>query len=91
MENTLSGAASNIIIENRKKMSVSGVLDVISFDDNSVLLETANGALNVVGENFRINKLNVDIGELTIDGDIAGFNYEDIQKKGAGFFSKMFK
>ena len=46
----------NIILENRSKLSISGVLDVLSFDDQVVILETDLGLLTVKGENLRINK-----------------------------------
>lgn len=89
MENTR--ASSNIIIESRAKMSVTGVTDVISFDDNAVVLDTELGGMIINGRNFRINKLNVDIGELTVDGEIDGFTYEDVEKNKPSFLSKMFK
>ena len=84
-------ANSNIIIESRVKMSVTGVADVVSFDDNSVILDTELGGMAIQGRGFRINKLNVDIGELVVDGEIDGFSYEDIEKNKPGLFAKMFK
>ncbi|MDR1100848.1 MAG: sporulation protein YabP [Clostridiales bacterium] len=83
--------SSNIIIENREKMSVSGVLDVVSFDDAVVVLDTELGSIVVRGQEFRINKLNVDIGELVIEGKVDGFSYEDFEKNKPGFFARMFK
>ena len=50
----------NLILENREKLSISGVLDVLSFDDQIVILETELGLLTVKGENLRINKLSLD-------------------------------
>ena len=47
----------NLILENREKLSVSGVLDVLSFDDQVVIIETELGLLTIKGENLRINKL----------------------------------
>lgn len=82
---------SSIIIENRSKMSVTGVLDVISFDDGNIVLDTDMGAMVVHGREFKINKLNVDVGELTIEGELDGFSYEEIGQKKEGFFARMFK
>jgi sporulation protein YabP len=84
-------ANSNIIIESRAKMSISGVVDVISFDETAVILDTELGGMIINGREFRINKLNVDVGELTIDGEIDGFSYQDVEKNKPGFFTKMFK
>ena len=51
-----TGVIQNLILENRGKLSISGVLDVLSFDDQVVILETELGLLTVKGENIRINK-----------------------------------
>ena len=55
--NTMNNVVQNIVLENREKLSISGVLDVLSFDDQIVILETELGLLTVKGENLRINKL----------------------------------
>ncbi len=82
----------NIIIENRAKISISGVNDVDSFDECDIILQTSMGTLSVKGENLHINKFNVETGELIIDGDIDEVVYHNdgsYGKKGS-FFSKMF-
>ena len=88
-----STAMQNVILENREKLTISGVLDVLSFDDQIVILETELGLLTVKGENLRINKLSLDTSEVTIDGTFYQLAYsekENIEKNG-GFFSKIFK
>ena len=55
-----TGVIQNLILENREKLSISGVLDVLSFDDQVVILETELGLLTVKGENIRINKLSIN-------------------------------
>ena len=82
----------NIIIEGRKRISVSGVEDVDCFDEDSIVLITSGGTLTVTGSDFHINKLSVETGELIIDGsfDSCRFDETAIGGKG-GFFSKMFK
>lgn len=83
----------NIILENREKLSISGVLDVLSFDDQIVILETQLGLLTVKGENLRINKLSLDTEEVIIDGEIynLGYSEKDIDKKAGGIFNKIFR
>lgn len=84
----------NIIIENRKKVSISGVRDVESFDDENIVLYTELGLLTIQGENLHINKLNIDNGELIIEGDVDSCIYSDSDisnSKGLGLFKKMFK
>ena len=82
----------NIIIEGRKRISVSGGEDVDCFDEDSIVLITTGGTLTVTGSDFHINKLSVETGELIIDGsfDSCRFDETAIGGKG-GFFSKMFK
>ena len=89
-----SSVIQNIILENRSKLSISGVLDVLSFDDQIVILETELGLLTVKGENLRINKLSLDTGEVIVDGEIynLGYSEKDIEKKsGGGILSKIFR
>ena len=83
----------NLILENRKKLSISGVLDVLSFDDQIVILETELGMLTIKGEDLRINKLSIDTTEVVIEGTINNLNYSEKQdKKTAGsFIGKIFK
>ena len=47
----------NLILENREKLTITGVVDVLSFDDQIVIVETQLGLLTVKGEDLRINKL----------------------------------
>ena len=71
----------NLILENRGKLSISGVLDVLSFDDQIVILETELGLLTVNGENLRINKLSIDTSEVIVEGDISSISYSDVYKR----------
>ena len=84
----------NIILENREKLSISGVLDVLSFDDQIVILETELGLLTVKGENLRINKLSLDTTEVIVDGEIYNLGYSEKEtgkKSEGGIFSKIFR
>lgn len=83
----------NLIMENRSKLSVSGVLDVESFDENVIILHTELDMLTIKGFELHINKLNVDSGELIIEGEFESIVYStDGGKKSKGsLFSRMFK
>ena len=89
-----TGVIQNIVLENREKLSVSGVLDVLSFDDQIVLIETELGLLTIKGENIRINKLSIDTSEVIVEGDInsLGYSDKDLDKKSGGsLIGKIFK
>ncbi len=83
----------NIVLENREKLSISGVLDVLSFDDQIIIVETELGLLTIKGEDLRINKLSIDTSETIVNGNIMQIAYSEntVDKKGEVIFSKIFK
>lgn len=83
----------NTILENRRKLSISGVEDVLSFDDQIVILETSLGMLTIKGIDLRINKLSIDTTEVVIEGEINSLSYGEKQdKKTSGsLLGKIFK
>ena len=52
----------NLILEDRRRLSVSGVMEVISFDDSQVVMETDRGVLTVDGGELHVEKLSLDVG-----------------------------
>ena len=88
-----SNIVQNLVLENREKLSILGVLDVLSFDDQVVIVETELGLLTVKGENLRINKLSIDTSEVVVEGEIYNLVYSenDLDKKTTGIFNKIFK
>lgn len=82
----------NIILENRKKASISGVEDVDEFDEHIVVLYTSLGQLTVKGNCLHINRLNVETGEVIIEGEMDSFVYsEKTAKSASGFMKRLFK
>lgn len=84
----------NLILENREKLTITGVVDVLSFDDQIVIVETQLGLLTVKGEDLRINKLSIDNLEVVIEGQICnmGYSNDEIGKKNSGsLLGKIFK
>ena len=91
--NLNTSVIQNLVLENREKLSISGVLDVLSFDDQVVVVETELGLLNVKGDNLRINKLSLDTSEVVVEGDVYSLNYSDKNpdKKSGSLIGKIFK
>lgn len=84
----------NIVLENREKLSITGILDVFSFDDQIIIIETELGLLTIKGENLKINKLSLDTSDFIVDGKISSLLYSDsekISKKNKSILSKIFK
>ena len=88
-----SGVIQNLVLENRKKLSISGVNDVLSFDDQVVIVETELGLLTIKGENLKINKLSIDTSEVIVEGDIHYLSYSENEKENekGSLLGKIFK
>lgn len=85
-------AVQNLILENREKLTISGVVDVLSFDDQIVILETELGMLTIKGEDLRINKLSIDTQDVIIEGNIVSLSYSDKEERKSGnLLGKIFK
>ncbi len=80
----------HLILNARNRLSVSGVSDVGSFDENSVVCMTSHGTLIVRGTGLKVDKLSIEGGELTVEGKVDCITYEDAQTQG-GFFSRLFR
>ncbi|HHY90578.1 MAG TPA: sporulation protein YabP [Clostridiales bacterium] len=82
----------NIVLENREKLSVSGVEHVTSFNEDTVVMETTEGILTIKGSDLDMNRLNLDDGNVTVQGRIYAILYSDSSSgKGMGFLGRMFK
>lgn len=92
MNGEITQGFSNLILENRKKLVLSGVTDVDSFDENAILLYTQLGELVVRGKGLHINAMNVETGDLSVEGEISSLVYGDRDvKKKLGVWGKIFK
>ena len=94
MENNLNNTFQNLILENREKLNITGILDVLSFDDQIIIVETTLGLLTIKGEDLKINKLNIETSDLIIEGLINNLAYSgnsDSPKKSGNLLGKIFK
>lgn len=82
----------NLILENRKKLSVSGVSETESFDETCVVLLTTCGRMIIQGEGLHIQNLSVASGEASVTGRINSVCYaENGKKKKEKFSTRLFK
>lgn len=88
-ENNMEKAHS-LILENRKKLTLTGVNSVDNFDENSITLKTGMGVLSLRGENLNITEFSVNTGEAAVTGNIFALVYTN-DSSGGGFFSRLFK
>lgn len=81
----------NVIMEDRKSLTVSGVSNVDSFDEQTVIAFTEMGELAIKGQNLQVSKLSTETGELFVTGKISALIYTEQQQRSGGFFSKVFR
>lgn len=81
----------NVIMEDRSKMSISGVEQVDSYNDNTIILSTIKGGMNIKGEGLNISKLNIEDGSVRISGLINSVTYISKEGEPKNFMAKIFK
>lgn len=81
----------HIILEEREQLSISGVEEVESFDENTILLTTAQGALEIQGEGLHIEKLSLDGGDLRVEGRVDALLYASEGRERGGLLSRLFR
>lgn len=92
VEEKKTAAVHNIIMEERRRLTISGVTDIDSFDEQTVILYCATGALEIHGEGLHINRIDVETGELSLEGvRIDSLGYADTLPSRGGFFGKLFR
>ncbi|SCN23131.1 Spore protein YabP [Clostridium sp. N3C] len=84
---------SYMTLENRKKLFLTGVMEVISFNEEKILLNTSLGVLTIKGSGLKMNKLDVQNGEVMIIGMVDSFAYTGSEAKQdkESILSKLFR
>lgn len=94
MQEKMISGNHRIVIENREKVELTGVVDVLAFDEEEIVLETDMGMMVIKGKGLHINRLNLDNGEVKLDGEVESLSYSENDVYAGGnssFFSKLFK
>ena len=76
-----------LTLNQREDLSLTGVTEVVSFDDTSVVLKTHLGTLNVLGDNLVLKTLSVEGGQVSVSGKISSLIYEEPRQE--GFFRRL--
>ena len=66
-----------LCLNERKSLTMTGVTEVVSFDDETVVLKTSLGVLTVHGQNLQLKNLSLDGGQVAVDGTVAAMIYEE--------------
>lgn len=86
------GAEHTLVLKGRGTLEITGVTEVVSFDEQSVVLETRCGGLEIVGNALHIRDLNLDRGAVALDGRVDQILYDEptVEKDGKkGFFGRL--
>lgn len=78
-------------IDNRERIEITGVTKVDTFNEDDVILHTVMGILNIKGKNMKVNKLNVDTGDMLMEGMVYSMNYLSKDKEKGSILKKLFK
>jgi sporulation protein YabP len=88
------GLSHKLELYNREKGTVTGVLDVISFDENTIVLDTDLGLLTIKGKDLHVSRLSLEKGELDLEGHADSLLYssnEGYRKSNQSLLSRLFK
>ena len=77
-------------LDGRERLTVSGVEDVVRFDESCIVMTTCVGTMVVMGSDLHIGKLMLDGGELHVDGRIDAIQYEENRAERGSLFSRLF-
>ena len=81
-------SAHSLLIDGRRKMRITGVVDVESFQEDEMTVLTQAGTLTIWGEGLKLGKLNPEDGQVLLEGNIASIEYEQPEPERRGFFFK---
>lgn len=95
MEEKLGGGRQHkMILQDRRKGSITGISDVVSFDENTIVLDTDMGLLTIKGKELHVSRLTLEKGEVDIDGTVDSFAYssnEAFRRSGESLFARLFR
>lgn len=84
----------SFLVQNRASASISGVREVISFDESQVIMDTDLGLLTIKGKELHVSRLTVEKGEVDVEGEIDSLVYssnESYRKSGQSLFARLFQ
>ncbi len=76
-----------LTLNERRQLTMTGVSEVVSFDENQVVLQTAAGTLIVQGQELKLKTLSPEGGQVAVDGQVGALIYEE--PRPAGFWRRV--
>lgn len=94
MEEKTGVRPHKLTLQNRSVLGAGGIRDVVSFDENQVILDTDMGLLTIKGKDLHVSRLTLEKGEVDVDGTVDSLVYssnETFRKSGESLFTRLFK
>lgn len=94
MEEKIISRQHKIMMQNRSQGSITGIQDVVSFDENQIVLDTDMGLLTIKGKELHVSRLTLEKGEVDLTGSIDSLVYSSnaaYRKSGESLFNRLFK
>lgn len=94
MEEKTGTRPHRLMMQDRSALSISGIRDVVSFDENQVILDTDMGLLTMKGKELHVSRLTLEKGEVDVDGTVDSLVYssnEGYHKSGESLFNRLFR
>ena len=80
----------SLSLQERKKLTMTGAREVVSFDDTCVVVKTGLGMLQILGQDLKLKQLTPEGGDVTVEGEIGGLQYEQDRREG-GWLGRFFR
>lgn len=93
-EKMVGGRQHKLVLQNRSAGNITGISDVVSFDENAIVLDTDMGLLTIKGKALHVSRLTLEKGEVDIEGTVDSMVYssnEALRKSGESLFTRLFK
>lgn len=91
MENTVQMGSHKVTLLDRSRLEITGVEEVESFDEGTIIMSTNRGELTVRGQGLHIGTLSLEGGALKVDGTVDSLSYEDTPEDRGGLLSRLFR
>ena len=94
MEEKSGNRPHTCFLQNRAAANLTGVREVVSFDENQVILDTDMGLLTMKGKGLHVSRLTLEKGEVDVDGTVDSLVYssnESYRKTGESLFNRLFR
>ena len=91
MDKAQNARPHGLTLEGRRRAVITGVNELTNFNEQMVVLMTSEGALTLLGEGLHVNRLNLEEGQLSVDGVISAMEYDERARGKGKALSRLFR